>query len=99
MISKVKVWGVAILLVVFLAGPCFASRFGAYENGALKIQDPHHLLVFKEGSATQSRTITVQPERIVRAAWHGRYLELVLEKGGKTHERVYESFDSYQDME
>ena len=59
MISKVKVWGVAVLLVVFLAGPCFASRFGAYENGALKIQDPHHLLVFKEGSATQSRTITV----------------------------------------
>ena len=35
----------------------------------------------------------------MRAAWNGRYLELVLEKGGKTHERVYESFDSYQDME
>ena len=97
--SKVKLWGVVALLLVCLAVPCFASGFGAYENGALKIKDPHHLLVFKEGSTSQSKTLTVKPEKIVKAEWNGRYLELVLDKGGKTHGRVYESFDSFQDME
>ena len=88
----------AIAFCVLFPIPAYATGFGEYEGGLLKIEPPRVVKIYKKGTMT-AKVISIGATQyaIQDARWQGSELVVTLvEKNGRQAIRVYKDTTSYR---